>query len=126
MIAILLVWKFRCPNPNLFTQSFPVFNHLLFFAVLLYTLLTSELFAFKICSKNLIVANCKQRIYDHAIHILNCSIRECLKLEFFQNVFKINERPAYTDICKFKEDRSTLCKFRISAHSLEIEKGRYL
>ena len=24
-----------------------------------------------------------------------------------------------------KEDRSTLCKFRISAHSLEIEKGRY-
>jgi hypothetical protein len=35
------------------------------------------------------------------------------------------ERPAYTDICKFKEDRSTLCKFRISAHSLEIEKGRY-
>ena len=40
-------------------------------------------------------------------------------------MFKINERPAYTDICKFKEDRSTLCKFRISAHSLEIEKGRY-
>ena len=31
----------------------------------------------------------------------------------------------YTDICKFKEDRSTLCKFRISAHSLEIEKGSY-
>jgi hypothetical protein len=40
-------------------------------------------------------------------------------------VFKINERPAYTDICKFKEDSFTLCKFRISAHSLEIEKGRY-
>jgi hypothetical protein len=40
-------------------------------------------------------------------------------------VFKINERPAYTDICKFKEDMSTLCKFRISAHALEIEKGRY-
>jgi hypothetical protein len=34
-------------------------------------------------------------------------------------------RPAYTDICKFKEDMSTLCKYRISAHSLEIEKGRY-
>jgi hypothetical protein len=47
-----------CPNPNLFTQSLTVFNHLLFFAVLLYTLLTSELFAFKTCSKNLIVANC--------------------------------------------------------------------
>jgi hypothetical protein len=54
--------------------------------------------------------NIKQRIHDHAIQNLNCSIRECsLKLEFFQNVFKINERPAYTDICKFKEDRSTLC-----------------
>ena len=59
------------------------------------------------------------------IQNLNCSIRECSKLEFFQNVFKINERPAYTDTCKFKEDRSTPWKFRISAHSLEIEKGRY-
>ena len=71
------------------------------------------------------LTNIKQRIHDHAIQNLNCSIRECSKLEFFQNVFKINERPAYTDICKFKEDRSTLCTFRISAHSLEIEKGRY-
>jgi hypothetical protein len=70
-------------------------------------------------------SNIKHRIDDHAIQNLNCSIRECSKLEFFQNVFKINERPAYTDICKFKEDRSTLFKFRISAHSLEIEKGRY-
>ena len=63
----------------------------------------------------------KQRIHDHVIQNLNCSIRECSKLEFFQNVIKINERPAYTDICKFKEDiqcRSTLYKFRISAHSL--------
>ena len=40
-------------------------------------------------------------------------------------MLKINESPAYTDICEFKEDSSTLCKFRISAHSLEIEKGRY-
>jgi hypothetical protein len=38
---------------------------------------------------------------------------------------KLMKKPAYTDVGKFKEDRSTLCKFRISAHSLEIEKGRY-
>ena len=43
-------------------------------------------------------SNIKHRIDDHAIQNLNCSIRECSKLEFFQNVFKINERPAYTDI----------------------------
>jgi hypothetical protein len=44
------------------------------------------------------LTNIKQRIHDHAIQNLNYSIRECSKLEFFQNVFKINERPAYTDI----------------------------
>ena len=44
------------------------------------------------------LTNIKQRIHDHAIQNLNCSIRECSKLEFFQNVFKINERPAYTDL----------------------------
>ena len=38
---------------------------------------------------------------------------------------KLMKKPAYTDVGKFKEDRSTLCKFRISAHSLEIEKGTY-
>ena len=43
-------------------------------------------------------SNIKHRIDDHAIQNLNCSIRECSELEFFQNVFKINERPAYTDI----------------------------
>jgi hypothetical protein len=45
--------------------------------------------------------------------------------ECSEGEYKINERPAYTDICKFKEDRSTLCKFRISAHCLNIEKGGY-
>jgi hypothetical protein len=40
------------------TTVLKIVNHLNFFAVLLYTLLTSELFASKICSKDLIVANC--------------------------------------------------------------------
>ena len=35
------------------------------------------------------------------------------------------ERPPYIDICKSKSDRSFLSKFRLSAHSLAIEKGRY-
>jgi hypothetical protein len=67
MDSLLYICQVKCniismeihvSKPNLFTQSLTVFNHLLFFAVLLYTLLTSELFAFKTCSKNLIVANC--------------------------------------------------------------------
>ena len=29
------------------------------------------------------------------------------------------------DVLKFKSDRSTLCKFSVSARSLEIERGRY-
>ena len=33
--------------------------------------------------------------------------------------------PHYVDVMKFKSDRSTLCKFRVGAHSLEIERGRY-
>jgi hypothetical protein len=35
------------------------------------------------------LTNIKQRIHDHAIQNLNCLIRECSKLEFFQNVFTI-------------------------------------
>ena len=45
--------------------------------------------------------------------------------ECSEGEYKINEKPAYTDICKIKEDRFTLCKFRISSHCLKIEKGRY-
>ena len=71
------------------------------------------------------LSNIKQPIYDHAIQNLIAQLENVRNYIFFQNVFKINEGPAYTDICKFKEDRSTLCTFRISAHSLEIEKGMY-
>ena len=40
-------------------------------------------------------------------------------------MYKTGVRPAYVDVCKYKSDRSTLCKFRISAHRLAIERGRY-
>ena len=34
-------------------------------------------------------------------------------------------RPRYLDILKKAKDRAALCKIRISAHNLMIEKGRY-
>jgi hypothetical protein len=50
-------------------------------------------------------------------------INVCEKLKFFREIHKSGERPPYIDICKLKSDRSLLSKFRLSAHSLAIEKG---
>ena len=66
-----------------------------------------------------------QRIADQAIQNLHSSIRENRKLAFYNNIYNLNKRPPYVDICKFKADRSTISKFRISAHSLAVERGRY-
>ena len=58
--------------------------------------------------------------------ILNSLINVCEKLKvFFREIHKSGERPPYIDICKLKSDRSLLSKFRLSAHSLATEKGRY-
>ena len=44
----------------------------------------------------------------------------------FEKFIKVVKDPhAYIDICKLKSDRSLLSKFRLSAHSLAIEKGHY-
>ena len=51
--------------------------------------------------------------------------RENRKLAFYNNIYNLNKRPPYVDICKFKADRLTVSKFRISAHSLAVERGRY-
>ena len=67
----------------------------------------------------------KQRIYDQNLQHQQSSINESNKLSFFRNVYKPNQRPPYVDICRFKSDRSNICKYRISAHSLEIERGRH-
>ena len=67
----------------------------------------------------------KQRINDQATQYLNSKITESVKLNFFKSVYQFDNRPEYVDLCKYKSDRSTLCKFRISAHSLAVEKGRY-
>ena len=71
------------------------------------------------------IAVIQQRINDQAIQNQHSVISENKKLDFFQKVYKFNKRPPYVDICKFKADRSVLCKYRISAHSLSIEKGRH-
>ena len=56
---------------------------------------------------------------------MNSLINVCEKFKFFREIHKSGERPPYIDICKLKSDRSLLSKFRLSAHSLAIEKGHY-
>ena len=56
---------------------------------------------------------------------MNSLINVCEKLKFFREIHKSGERSPYIDICKLKSDRSLLSKFRLNAHSLAIEKGRY-
>ena len=67
----------------------------------------------------------QQRINDQALQNQNNLITGSTKLEFFSSVHKIGVRPHYVVFLEFKSDRSTLCKFSFSAHSLEIERGRY-
>jgi hypothetical protein len=65
----------------------------------------------------------QQRIQDQAKQNMNSLFYVCEK--FFREIHESGERPPYIDICKLKSDRSLLSKFRLSAHSLAIEKGRY-
>jgi hypothetical protein len=37
----------------------------------------------------------------------------------------MGQRPHYVNTLKNRYDRSVICKIRISAHSLMIERGRY-
>ena len=67
----------------------------------------------------------QQRIQDQAKQNMNSLFYVCEKLKFFREIHESGERPPYIDICKLKSDRSLLSKFRLSGHSLAIEKGRY-
>ena len=67
----------------------------------------------------------RQRINDQAMQNQHSSLTENHKLLFNKNILKFNQRPYYVVIGRFKSDRSTICKYRISAHSLAIERGRY-
>ena len=68
----------------------------------------------------------KQRIFDTCLQTQNAQISESQKLDFFQDVYKMGQRPPYVDLLKNRDDRATICKIRISAHPLMIERGRYL
>ena len=67
----------------------------------------------------------QQRIFDQAYQIMNCSINKCEKINFFCHTKRIRKRPTFIDICKLKTDRSVFSKFKLSAHSPAIERGRY-
>ena len=68
----------------------------------------------------------QERIKDTAFQRQETDISQNKKLNFFNILYKPNKRPSYVDHCKSKCDRSTLCKLRISAHTLSVERGRYL
>ena len=47
------------------------------------------------------------------------------KLDFYGCVYKIQAHALLADLLNYSSDRSTLTKLRLSAHKLNIEKGRY-
>ena len=71
------------------------------------------------------VNSIKQRITDQFLQMQNANIQSFNKLIFFSKFFDMNKRPEYVDKLKNRIDRSMICKIRISAHELAIEKGRY-
>jgi hypothetical protein len=48
------------------------------------------------------------------------------QIKFCQHFYDFNRRSAYVDILRNKTERSILCKIRLSAHNLAIERGRHL
>ena len=68
----------------------------------------------------------KQRIHDQCLQTQNANICDSQKLNFFQSVYNMGQRPPYVDVLNNRCDRATICKIRISAHPLMIERGRHL
>ena len=68
----------------------------------------------------------KQRIHDQILQEQNASVRNSSKLSFYRNFCLNNKRAHYVDKLESLHDRSFLAKIRLSAHNLEIEKGRYI
>ena len=67
----------------------------------------------------------EQRMNDQYKQNMNSSIEASSKLSFFHKIFIPTKRPTYLDLCKTKNERSILCKLRLSSHNLAIERGRY-
>jgi hypothetical protein len=55
----------------------------------------------------------------------NTIISESSKLSFYREFYEFDKRASYVDELTNRNDRSHLAKLRLSAHSLEIERGRY-
>ena len=67
----------------------------------------------------------KQRIYDHYYQSWYSNINNSLRLSYYR-IFKHNfVQEKYLDFIHDKKLRISLSQFRISAHDLEIEKGRH-
>lgn len=68
----------------------------------------------------------KQRIRDQYLQTWNTSIQNMPKLDYFKK-FKIEFKyEEYLDYISNNTHRVNLTRFRLSAHNLEIEAGRYL
>lgn len=67
----------------------------------------------------------KQRILDVHLQEQDMRIRMSNKLNFFRKFYSAGERPKYVDILRFKDERSSVTRLRISSHKLAIESGRY-
>jgi hypothetical protein len=68
----------------------------------------------------------KQRIHDQILQEQTASVRNSSKLSFYWNFCLNNKRTHYVDKLESLHDRSFLAKNRLSAHNLEIQKGRYI
>ena len=66
-----------------------------------------------------------QRTSDQCIQDQLSKVVESEKLLWYRKLYKFQRAP-YVDLITSKLDRSMLAKMRLSAHNLEIERGRYL
>ncbi|NYT28737.1 MAG: hypothetical protein H0A76_13340 [Candidatus Thiodubiliella endoseptemdiera] len=78
------------------------------------------------CSIKALLPNIKQRLIDQCTQEQSSKIYSSTKLKFYQHFYDFNCRSAYVDILRNKTERSILCKIRLSAHNLAIERGRHL
>ena len=63
---------------------------------------------------------------DQCTQDQSSKIHDSSKLKFYQQFHNPNQRSPYVDVLSNRLERSSLCKIRLSAHNLAIEKGRYL
>ncbi|CAC5377056.1 unnamed protein product [Mytilus coruscus] len=65
----------------------------------------------------------KQRVIDQCMQDQSSKIYNSSKLKFYQQFHNSNQCSSYVDVLSNKLERSSLCKIRLSAYNLAIEKG---